>query len=243
MISIITVCFNAKADLDKTLKSIAQQSGNIPFEVIVIDGGSNDGSQEMVKNTFENIVDVMLSEQDKGIYDAMNKGIKLASHDWIYFLNAGDCFASNNVLEKLADTISKHRESNFIYAPYQSNDIIDNTQKLSIKYLSAHMINHQSILFKKELFAHSLYDSSYRFCADYAHLLLNFDRLLPVKTEFVIAVFDSTGVSSSEHNKMKMWQERLKAIWSSGLAFTTKVSLSQRAFFSLPYHFIKKLIH
>lgn len=105
MITIVTVNYNSKSDLEKTLNTIGNQSGNNIIEVIVVDGGSSDGSQSIVKEKFNKIVDILISENDAGIYDAMNKGIKAAKYDWIYFLNAGDSFASDDVLSKITGLI------------------------------------------------------------------------------------------------------------------------------------------
>lgn len=242
MITIVTVNYNSKSDLEKTLNTIGNQSGNNIIEVIVVDGGSSDGSQSIVKEKFNKIVDILISEKDAGIYDAMNKGIKAAKYDWIYFLNAGDCFASNDVLSRIIELIKNNAEYNFIYAPYISDGKIDNSQKLTIDFLASHMINHQSILFNKELFDEYLYDISYRYCADYAHLLKTFKRLKSLKADFVIANYDSNGISSSEENKSKMWRERLRAIIESQLTVVEKLLLSRRGIIAYPYHLMKGLI-
>jgi glycosyltransferase involved in cell wall biosynthesis len=242
MISIVTVNYNSKSDLEKTLNTIGNQNGNNIIEVIVVDGNSSDGSQLIVKEQFNNIVDVLISEKDAGIYDAMNKGIKSAKFDWIYFLNAGDCFASDDVLSKISELIKNNIGYNFIYAPYISDGQIDDSQQLTINYLTSHMINHQSILFNKELFNEHLYDTSYRYCADYAHLLMTFKRLKSLKAHFVIANYDSNGISSSQENKSKMWKERLRAIVESKLPIMEKLLLSRRGLIAYPYHLIKGFI-
>ncbi|WP_421532621.1 glycosyltransferase family 2 protein [Lelliottia amnigena] len=242
MISIITVNYNCREDLNKTLTSIADQIDNGHTEVIVVDGGSTDGSCEVVNNSFSHLVTTFISEKDEGIYDAMNKGIKLASYKWIYFLNAGDCFASNDTLNRIKDFLSKHNDRNFVYAPYMSDGKIEHSQSLSLAYLTGHMINHQSILFSKELFADEIYDISYRYCADYAHLLNIYNNLNAIKADFVVANYDSTGVSSLEVNKLKMWKERIKAIFNSRLTFKQKAVLLRRAAIAYPYHLFKSLV-
>ncbi|WP_318357959.1 glycosyltransferase family 2 protein [Enterobacter sp.] len=242
MISIITVCYNAKTDLSKTMDSIAKQVGNIQVEVIVIDGGSTDGSQYMLEQKYRHIVSKFISEKDKGIYDAMNKGIKQAHNEWIYFLNAGDVFANTNAVSNISQLIESGGKYNFIHAPYISDGVTHTSAELCLQYLSAHMINHQSILYRKELFDEELYDTSYRFCADYAHLLNSWAKIKAVKANFVIANFDSTGISSSEHNKKRMWEERIRAVWNSSLPVSSKIVLSKRAAIAYPYHYLKGLI-
>ena len=96
-ISVITICFNNKAGLKRTLDSIAQQTLK-PFELIVIDGGSTDGSVECIKQN-EHIISYWVSEKDNGPYNAMNKGIERASGDFCIFMNSGDIFYSNSSLE------------------------------------------------------------------------------------------------------------------------------------------------
>lgn len=104
-ITIITVVFNNKEGLEKTIKSVLSQK-NKTFEYIVIDGGSTDGTVDVI-NKYENIIDYWISEPDKGIYDAMNKGAKEATGDYLYFLNSGDYFYDNKVLTKIVNILIK----------------------------------------------------------------------------------------------------------------------------------------
>lgn len=117
MISIITVAFNAKEQLNKTLESVLAQrcDNDVQFtgcECIVVDGGSTDGSAELLEGYRDRFAKAGIhfdarSEKDNGIYDGMNKGIRRASGDWVYFLNAGDVLYDKGVLQliegKLAD--------------------------------------------------------------------------------------------------------------------------------------------
>lgn len=111
--SIITVCLNAKEELKKTLSSIEQQTYR-NFEWIIIDGQSKDGTVDVVRN--HPCVTHLVSEPDEGIYDAMNKGGRLATGDYLLFLNAGDWLSSNSVLQKVDD----HLNNDF----HLSNDLL-----------------------------------------------------------------------------------------------------------------------
>lgn len=105
-ITVITVTFNAKSQLEKTILSVINQAYK-NIEYIIIDGGSTDGTVEIIKK-YQNSLSYWISEQDNGIYDAMNKGIDSASGDWINFMNAGDFFPSDHVI---SDIFSEFRDT------------------------------------------------------------------------------------------------------------------------------------
>ncbi|MFT4805390.1 MAG: glycosyltransferase involved in cell wall biosynthesis, partial [Psychroserpens sp.] len=98
-LSIITINFNNAVGLKKTIESVVNQTSN-DFEYIVIDGGSNDGSVDVIKE-YEAKVSYWVSEVDKGIYHAMNKGILLAKGDYLEFLNSGDILVNETVIQKI----------------------------------------------------------------------------------------------------------------------------------------------
>lgn len=98
-ITIVTVTFNAIGCLEKTINSIIEQNYS-NLEYIIIDGGSIDGTIDII-HKYETKISCWISEPDHGIYDAMNKGIHLASGEWINFMNAGDQFASSDILYKI----------------------------------------------------------------------------------------------------------------------------------------------
>lgn len=98
-VSIITVNFNNAVGLERTIESVVRQPKEL-YEYIIIDGGSTDGSVEIIKK-YEQYVTYWTSEKDNGIYDAMNKGIKEASGDFCNFLNSGDCYHDARVLSNL----------------------------------------------------------------------------------------------------------------------------------------------
>ena len=95
-LSVITICYNIKDEIRRTCESIANQT-NHDFEWIVVDGGSTDGTVEIL-NEYKKHIDVFISEPDKGIYNAMNKGIMQAHGEFLNFMNGGDTFADSNVV-------------------------------------------------------------------------------------------------------------------------------------------------
>jgi glycosyltransferase involved in cell wall biosynthesis len=102
-ISIITVCFNCEGLIERTIKSVIDQTyTNVQY--IIIDGGSTDDTLNVIKR-YEDSIDVLLSESDNGIYDAMNKGLNYATGDLVYFLNAGDYLCNNDVLRNVIEKL------------------------------------------------------------------------------------------------------------------------------------------
>jgi len=99
LITVVTVVFNGDQLLEETIRSVVRQTYK-DIEYIIIDGGSTDGTLDIIKK-YEDKIDYWISEPDDGIYDAMNKGIANATGDWIYFINAGDSLFSVKTLENL----------------------------------------------------------------------------------------------------------------------------------------------
>ena len=119
LISIVTVVYNGIKDIEKTIQSVIGQ--NYPkIEYIIIDGGSNDGTVEVIKK-YADYVDYWVSEPDGGIYYAMNKGIEVAKGEWIHFRNCGDYFINESILMNFFankienDVIIVHGNTRFIY--------------------------------------------------------------------------------------------------------------------------------
>ena len=107
-ISIITVCYNSQETIKETIESVIYQSyGNI--EYIIIDGNSDDNTCDII-NSYDNSIDFFVSENDKGIYDAINKGIKLASGEVIGLLHADDIFDNNHVIQKVVSNFDLKKD-------------------------------------------------------------------------------------------------------------------------------------
>ncbi|PSW89640.1 glycosyltransferase [Photobacterium angustum] len=235
-VSIITVCFNAGDVIGKTINSIIKQDyDNIEF--IIVDGLSTDNTKVIIEENI-NDVDVYISEKDLGIYDAMNKGIKLSTGDWLIFMNAGDVFASSDVVSNIVDCIHKSNNINLIYGNYIISNV-EKSQKLSLTFLMSHMLNHQSVFYHSSIIKNETYNLKYKFCADYAHLINAFPKTRSIHFNKAISIYDNNGISSQDRNKYKMWLERLDAVWFSDLNITTKIYLSLRGVVSLPYQYIK----
>jgi glycosyltransferase involved in cell wall biosynthesis len=102
-ISIITINYNNREGLERTFDSVFSQNYT-NFEYIVIDGASNDGSKELI-DQFSDKITFWVSEPDKGIYNAMNKGIDQVNGEYVFFLNSGDVFLDSNSLEKVSEEL------------------------------------------------------------------------------------------------------------------------------------------
>ena len=104
-VTVITVCFNSASTLGRTLTSVFDQDYK-NFEYIVIDGGSSDGTLDIL-DSFRSSLHCVISEPDKGIYDAMNKGLERATGDIVCFLNADDEYATQDVFSRVVEIMSK----------------------------------------------------------------------------------------------------------------------------------------
>jgi len=111
-ISVITVCYNSESTIERAVQSVISQK-DVDLEYIVIDGGSNDGTKTILES-FKNDIDILVSEPDKGIYDAMNKGVEKASGDIIAILNSDDFYVSDTSLKKVIDSFTL-REVQAVY--------------------------------------------------------------------------------------------------------------------------------
>lgn len=119
LVSIITVVFNGAATLEDAIRSVLQQT-YVNIEYIIIDGGSSDGTQDIIRK-YDARMDYWLSERDAGIYDAMNKGIALASGDYVGMLNADDFFASSQAVQKIVERLVTDK----LDAVFSQLDVVD----------------------------------------------------------------------------------------------------------------------
>ena len=205
-ISIITVCFNCEGLIERTIKSvIAQTYTNVQY--IVIDGGSTDNTLNII-GKYENKIDVMLSEIDKGIYDAMNKGLAYATGDLIYFLNAGDHLCNNDVLRDVIEGLNANPDSDIIYGDQIYYD--DTTEQRRSNYyanIPQLLLNgccHQTIFAKKSTFIKcGNFNSNYKVYGDLDWLLraLIKSKLKMIYIGIPIAYYLKGGISETNRNK------------------------------------------
>lgn len=166
--SIITVNYNNKDGLRRTIESVIHQTFR-DFEYIVIDGGSKDGSVEVLKE-YDQHITYWVSEKDKGIYNGMNKGIAKATGDYLNFMNSGDCFYNERVLEELSkihctEDIIVGRD--YHYNPKSGKGFATILPpRISMLTFYIQTLPHQSSFFKRELFTNTPYDENLTIVSD-----------------------------------------------------------------------------
>lgn len=206
--SVITINYNNNIGLTHTIKSVVSQSYR-DFEFIIIDGGSTDGSVDTIKDN-ANQIDYWITEKDRGIYHAMNKGVAQARGEYCVFLNSGDCFYDNNVLDSVArlsveedilvGKIVSEKDNKYLFT--------SPSRPISLYYLYSGTIPHQSSFIKIELLHLYPYDERLKIVSDWKFfvqaIVIHNCSIKYVNVN--VARFDTSGVSTS--NPDKMWKEK-----------------------------------
>ena len=199
-ISIITVVYNNVNNIEDTILNVLKVKENYKnLEYLVIDGGSSDGTVDVIQK-YQSGIDFWMSEPDEGIYDAMNKGITNANAEWIIFMNSGDLFYDNGVLNTIFDENQIER-TDIIYGKTKSkntNRTIIPPKKVNKSYFFANTICHQSIFFNKKLFNElALYDLNYKIISDRDHLFRSCASNAKFKyVDTIISIWDEEGFSN-----------------------------------------------
>lgn len=204
--SIITVNYNNCSGLHKTILSVINQTCS-DYEFIIIDGGSNDGSLDVIKQHIDKIT-YWVSEPDDGIYNGMNKGIAHATGTYINFMNSGDSFYDNEVLQKICDNMDY---SDFIIGKDYNLD--SNTGKsfttilptrISMATFFTWTLPHQSAFIKRSLFDYSTYDESLHIVADWKFYMdkIIWEGKTVQLTEIIICDREQDGLSVSKTNQV-----------------------------------------
>lgn len=203
-LSIITINLNNKDALQKTIDSVIFQTFT-DYEFIIIDGGSKDGSVDIIKN-YADRVTYWVSEQDKGIYNAMNKGIKQAKGEYCYFLNSGDLLSEKDSLLKIfeddphesficGDFITDHKGIAKNESPYRERD-----WNYALYDIYTGDLCHQAFFIKTAMFAkYGAYDESLKITADWKLFLLaiGINKESVLYKEIYIVIYNMEGLSSA----------------------------------------------
>lgn len=226
-VSIITVCFNAAGTIEETLRSVATQTYR-DVEHIVVDGGSTDGTMDVIQS-HRSALAHLISEPDRGIYDAMNKGLRLASGSIIGLLNADDVYAHEHVLDRVAGTM----QSGGVEAVFGDVVFVERagTGRVVRRYSSARfrpsrlaggwMPAHPTLFLRSEVYRRfGLYRTDYRIAGDFEYVARIFSgeeiryRYIPE----VLVVMRAGGVSTSGfRSKLLLNREILRACRENGI--------------------------
>lgn len=196
--TVATVCYNAANTIEETILSVVNQTYD-NVEYVIVDGGSTDSTLDIV-HKYEGKRIKLISEPDNGVYDAMNKALKIATGDFLIFLGADDHFISFDILSKISIlTIDKQIIYYGNVLRPQRNDIFCgyyNKWKFAVKNLP-----HQAIFYPQSVYKNYSYDLRYKVYADYVYNLNLFKnykfRYLPLTVSF----FNDNGMSSSVKDK------------------------------------------
>jgi glycosyltransferase involved in cell wall biosynthesis len=202
LVSLITVTYNSEKTIERTIKSVLNQTySNI--EYIIVDGKSNDRTLEIInkyKSYFQNKL-ILISEKDNGIYDAMNKGIKHANGEIIGIINSDDWYEVNAVEKVVQSVLNNNVEG--VYHGYL-RFVSDSGEEILVSRSSAtnlrnKMIEHPACFVTKNIYkTHGLFNLEYKYCADYDFMLRLYEKNVQfIKVEAIIANFTIGGISST----------------------------------------------
>ena len=207
-LSVITINFNNKTGLQKTIESVATQTFR-DFEWIVIAGGSTDGSRELIEQNADPL-SYWVSEPDRGIYNAMNKGIKVAKGDYLQFLNSGDWLCDEMAFER---SFSHQLTKDIVYGDFF---FVDETgikgrrqypKELTLRFFYKWTLCHNATFIKRELLQKEYYDEHYKIVSDWVFFLRQ--ALANSSFEYLgetILCYDTSGISTRNSELLK--QER-----------------------------------
>lgn len=211
LISVVTVCYNAVNEIEKTILSVLNQTYD-NIEYIVIDGGSNDGSVDIIKK-YADCIAYWVSEPDRGIYDAMNKGIRAAKGEWVNFMNAGDRFENMGVLEQFSEYNLIYLKAVYGNTKFVTKQGVGYRTAKDVHYISKDMpTSHQSFFIRTEIAKEFRFDLKYKYAADY-HMIYAIYRKYGPKSvahlPFTVAEFEAIdGLSMLYPNEV--FRETLK---------------------------------
>ncbi len=207
-LSIVTINWNNATGLEKTMQSVATQSFK-EFEYIIVDGASTDGSIEVVKLYESQFVHLKwVSESDSGIYNAMNKGIRMASGDYIQILNSGDSLAKEDVTERMLTALGETDTPSILYGNmvkcfpdgYRMVDKSFAGQEITMLGMYTGTLNHDPAYIRRDLFdKYGYYDESLKIVSDWKWylqaIILGGEK--PKYVDMDVTLFDMTGISET----------------------------------------------
>lgn len=229
-ISVIVVTLNSGENLIKTIDNIEEQTYN-DYEVIVKDGGSTDGSTDIIRSkNYDNLS--IYTGSDKGIYDAMNQAVDYATGDFIIFINAGDCFYDRDVLYRMAGQVTG-TENMIVYGDAffeLSNSLSKAPSVITESVCYRNIPCHQAIFYSRDVLTKRKFDTDYRIRADYEHFLWAFaeGKCGFEYLDFPVCRYEGGGFSESKANRKADRKEYTRAVRtyiSTGTRFKNRLLL------------------
>lgn len=224
--SIITINYNNATGLEQTIKSVLGQTSH-DYQFIIIDGGSTDGSVEIIKQNAEHI-DYWVSEPDGGRYPAMNKGIKQAKGDYLNFMNSGDTFHSSTVLEDVAKmNLTEDIITGGFYDQEKGIKHVIKPQEVTLLTMLKNTFNHQATFIKRHLFDKRLYDENYVIQSDakFNYQSIIYDNCSVRIIDYIVANYDFNGISSNFAIVDKEWNQLLAELFPQRILKDYKSSM------------------
>lgn len=213
-ISVITVTYNVENLLEGTIKSVLKQTYK-NIEYIIIDGNSTDKTLDIIKK-YQHEISSWVSEPDKGIYDAMNKGTQKATGDWIIYMNAGDCFFNANVLYNIFGKKDvDFKQFSFIYgnvnAVYKNSSILYPPKKINT-FWQGKPFHHQAVFSKSSVSKSRAFSLNFPICADhdFAYYFYNLGHKF-LYVDVIIATIDKEN-GSTNGDYHKLFRENLAVV-------------------------------
>jgi len=227
-ITIIVATYNAERTLQRCIDAVSSQRYK-KKELIIIDGGSTDGTVSIIKRNRSKIA-FWISEKDRGVYDAWNKGVERASGDWIYFLGSDDVFYDDTVLERAAESlVESYPEFRIVYG----NVVLVNSageevlsvggewETLRRKFFDVMSLPHQGVFHHRQFFIdNGTFDSSFSIAGDYDLLLKELShRSAKYMHGMIVARMETGGLSSTPENGVRILNELRRAQKKNGIRF------------------------
>jgi glycosyltransferase involved in cell wall biosynthesis len=231
-ITVVTIVYNGIQLIEKTICSVLSQNYS-HIEYIVVDGASTDGTTDVIRK-YESSLSAWVSEKDNGIYHAMNKGVAMATGDWICFLNCGDIFIDESVAQKVANVMTKLCDVDIFYGNILVNTKDGMKERIASKPCNKHRMFfcHQSAFVKTELMRKFPFDETYKMSADLKFFKqcyyqgYQFHHLT-----FPIVIYDLSGVSNT--NRVAGLKENIKVIKETDRPFCQRFFFSFRLYFTV----------
>ena len=199
LLTVVTVVYNGKDALEETIRNVVHQT--YPhIEYLIVDGGSDDGSVDIIRR-YESRITSWKSEKDTGIYNAMNKGTRMAAGEWICFLNCGDVFVDNAVVRHIAENIAAFSEPDVVYGNIfvksSAGSLIERKAKEPCNIHRMYFC-HQSAFVKTSVMRKYMFDERHEMSADYKFFKqCYFDDHTFVHIDFPVVIYDTNGISNT----------------------------------------------